>query len=70
MKINIQVRQSEFAPLIEHLKSQMGYYDAKMEGTVQVLLGDKFNLYIYPYHTALLPSSMRQLDILPKPETV
>lgn len=67
MYINIQVRQRDLEEQLDYLKSQMNYYgSSEIAGGVKVWHGDKFNLYIYPYNKALLPNTMRSVDIYPK----
>lgn len=67
MYINIQVRQKDLEEQIAYLKSQMAYYGEREEaGGMLCMMGDKFNLYIYPYNKALMPDTYRSVDIYPK----
>jgi hypothetical protein len=45
----------------------MAYYGTNVEdGAVTVMIGDKFNVYIYPHHQAMFPHTARRIEIYPK----
>lgn len=67
MRIQIKIPQRSFDSVIHQLHSQMGYCGTNVEdGAITVMIGDKFNVYIYPVHQAMFPHTARRIEILPK----
>lgn len=67
MRIKLEVEQHQLGEIIQQLRDQMGYYSASVEeGGVHVLIGEKFNVYVFPCRTAILPETIRRIEILPK----
>ncbi len=67
MRIELKIPQRSFDSVIKQLHSQMVYYGTNVEdGAVTVMIGDKFNVYIYPHHQAMFPHTARRIEIYPK----
>lgn len=71
MRITLTVPQSSLDGMIHQLHSQMGYYGTDVhDGAIICMMGEKFNVYIFPHHQAMFPHTARKIEILPKPENV
>lgn len=67
MRIEIRIRPEDTAEFLEDMIEQQSHYGARtQDGGIQVLLGDKFNVYVHPIKTAIVGSTRRLIEILPK----
>ncbi|MHA1949354.1 MAG: hypothetical protein ACW99G_05100 [Candidatus Thorarchaeota archaeon] len=67
MKIELEIRQEDLDSTIHQLHDQMTYYGTNTyDGGVLCMIGDRFNVYIYPHQQALLPKTVRKIAIEPK----
>jgi hypothetical protein len=45
----------------------MVYYGTNVQdGAIVCMMGDKFNVYVYPHHQAMFPHTARKIEIYPK----
>jgi hypothetical protein len=61
MRIEIKIRPEDTTEVLHDLIEQQSHYGARTQGEVQVLLGDRFNVYVYP-----VKDKRRIIEILPK----
>lgn len=72
MKIFLEIPQKDLDGYVNQLHKQSGNYgtvstyDPEEKGVVITLIGERFNIYIYPCHTARLANTPRRIAILPK----
>lgn len=67
MRIEIKVRHGDLADMLQLLKEQMSYYGSNVyQPYEKVLMGDKFNVYLYRHPVAMTQETWRALLILPK----
>ena len=68
MRIKLEVHPKDVKNIIDQLFDQMGYYNARhLDGGILCMMGEQFNVYVYPQKNAFLK---RMIEILPKAETI
>ena len=67
MRIELTIPQKNLDSVIHQLHGQMSYYGTNVQdGAIVCMMGDKFNVYIYPHHQAMFPHTARRIEIYPK----